>query len=54
MSNGKTPQKWPFLTKCEKMHSTKNYPESDMHFACVQKKIKEFGPAIFEKSNFEI
>ena len=39
MSNGKTQQKWPFLTKCEKMHSKKNYPESDMHVACVQKKL---------------
>ena len=38
ISNRKTPQNWQLLPKCEKMHRKKNYPESDMHVACVQKK----------------
>ena len=31
-SNGKTPQKWPFLTKCEKIHSKKKL--SRVRHAC--------------------
>ena len=47
-------KKRKILTACARMHSRKIYPESDMHVACVQKKLSNLDQPFLRNPIFKV